>query len=53
MGDFMVKLNMENGYYLFKLDDILKENNISYASLFIKEVWGYAPKRKRKKYKIY
>lgn len=33
MGDFMVKLNMENGYYLFKLDDILKENNISINKL--------------------
>ena len=32
MGDFMVKLNMENGY-LFKLDDILKENNISINKL--------------------
>ncbi|MFR0923106.1 MAG: helix-turn-helix domain-containing protein [Clostridia bacterium] len=25
----MVKLELENGYYLFKLDDILKEKNIS------------------------
>ena len=33
MGDFMVKLNMENGYYLFKLDDILKKNNISINKL--------------------
>ena len=33
MGDFMVKLNMENGFYLFKLDDILKKNNISINKL--------------------
>ena len=33
MGDFMVKLNIENGYYLFKLDDILKKNNISINKL--------------------
>lgn len=25
----MVKINMENGYYLFKLDDLLKADNIS------------------------
>ena len=25
----MVKVNIENGYYLFKLEDILKERNIS------------------------
>ena len=25
----MVKVNIENGYYLFKLEDILKEKNIS------------------------
>lgn len=29
----MVKLEMENGYYLFKLDDILKEKNISINKL--------------------
>lgn len=29
----MVKFNMENGYYLFKLDDILKEKNISINKL--------------------
>lgn len=25
----MVKINMENGYYLFKLDDLLSADNIS------------------------
>lgn len=25
----MVKINVENGYYLFKLDDILSDNNLS------------------------
>ncbi len=25
----MVKINIENGYYLFKLDDLLMEDNIS------------------------
>ena len=25
----MVKVNIENGYYLFKLEDILKEKNLS------------------------
>lgn len=29
----MVKLEMENGYYLFKLDDILKEKHISINKL--------------------
>ncbi len=29
----MVKLNIENGQYLFKLDDILKENKISINKL--------------------
>lgn len=29
----MVKLEMENGYYLFKLDNILKERNISINKL--------------------
>ena len=29
----MVKLQIENGYYLFKLDDILKEKNISINKL--------------------
>ena len=29
----MVKLNIENGYYLFKLDDLLKKNNISINKL--------------------
>lgn len=29
----MVKLQMENGYYLFKLDNILKERNISINKL--------------------
>ena len=29
----MVKFNMENGYYLFKLDNILKEKNISINKL--------------------
>ena len=29
----MVKLSMENGYYLFKLEDILKEKNISINKL--------------------
>lgn len=29
----MVKLNIENGYYLFKLDDILDKNNISINKL--------------------
>lgn len=25
----MIKVNIENGYYLFKLEDILKEKNLS------------------------
>ena len=29
----MIKLNIENGYYLFKLEDILKEKNISINKL--------------------
>lgn len=29
----MVKLKTENGFYLFKLDDILKKNNISINKL--------------------
>lgn len=29
----MVKVDMENGYYLFKLGDILKEKNISINKL--------------------
>ena len=29
----MVKVKMENGYYLFKLDNILKEKNISINKL--------------------
>ena len=29
----MVKVKIENGYYLFKLDDILKNNNISINKL--------------------
>lgn len=29
----MVKLNIEDGYYLFKLDDLLKKNNISINKL--------------------
>lgn len=29
----MVKLNIENGYYLFKLEDILKEYDISINKL--------------------
>ena len=29
----MVKINIENGCYLFKLDDILKEKNISINKL--------------------
>lgn len=29
----MNKLNLENGYYLFKLDDILKKRNISINKL--------------------
>ena len=29
----MVKLNVENGYYLFKLEDILKKRNISINKL--------------------
>ena len=29
----MVKLNIENGYYLFKLDDVLKKNNVSINKL--------------------
>lgn len=29
----MVKVNIENGYYLFKLEDILKEKNISINKL--------------------
>ena len=29
----MVKLKVENGFYLFKLDDLLKSNNISINKL--------------------
>lgn len=29
----MVKISIENGYYLFKLEDILKERNISINKL--------------------
>ena len=29
----MVKVKIENGYYLFKLDDLLKNNNISINKL--------------------
>jgi len=29
----MVKINIENGYYLFKLEDLLKERNISINKL--------------------
>lgn len=29
----MVKIEVENGYYIFKLDDILKERNISINKL--------------------
>lgn len=29
----MVKLEVENGYYLFKLEDILKEKNVSINKL--------------------
>lgn len=29
----MVKVSMENGYYIFKLDDILKDKNISINKL--------------------
>ena len=29
----MTKVKMENGYYLFKLDDLLKKNNISINKL--------------------
>lgn len=29
----MVKVNIEKGYYLFKLEDILKKNNISINKL--------------------
>ena len=29
----MVKLEIENGHYIFKLDDILKKNNISINKL--------------------
>lgn len=29
----MVKIKIENGYYLFKLEDILKERNISINQL--------------------
>lgn len=29
----MVKLKIENGYYIFKLDDLLKENKISINKL--------------------
>jgi len=30
---FMIKVNIEKGYYLFKLDDILKKKNISINKL--------------------
>lgn len=29
----MIKVSMENGYYIFKLDDILKNKNISINKL--------------------
>lgn len=29
----MVKINIENGYYLFKLEDLLKDRNISINKL--------------------
>ena len=29
----MVKVSMENGYYIFKLDDMLKDKNISINKL--------------------
>lgn len=29
----MVKVKIENGYYLFKLDDLLKDNDISINKL--------------------
>ena len=29
----MVKIKIENGYYLFKLDDLLKDNDISINKL--------------------
>ena len=29
----MVKIEVENGYYLFKLDDVLKQRNISINKL--------------------
>lgn len=29
----MVKIEVENGYYLFKLDDVLRERNISINKL--------------------
>ena len=29
----MVKVNIENGYYLFKLEDLLKDRNISINKL--------------------
>lgn len=29
----MIKLDVENGYYLFKLEDLLKERNISINKL--------------------
>ena len=29
----MIKVKIENGYYLFKLDDLLKNNNISINKL--------------------
>ena len=29
----MVKVKIENGYYLFKLDDLLKDNDISISKL--------------------
>ena len=46
----MVKIDIENGYYLFKLEDILKERNISINKLMrdtntdfkvIKRLMGY------------
>ena len=33
MGDNMVRIPIENGYYRFKLEDLLKSNNISMNKL--------------------
>ena len=32
-GDYMVKVKIENGDYIFKLDDLLKKRNISINKL--------------------